>query len=32
LLAACADTFRDDNLAIITYVPRDDASAQADAA
>ena len=32
VLAACAETFRDDNLAIITYVPRDDASAQADAA
>jgi zinc protease len=32
LLAACAATFRDDNLAIITYVPRDEASAQADAA
>ena len=32
VLAASAATFRDDNLAIITYVPREDESAQADAA
>ncbi len=32
VLAASAATFRDDNLAIITFVPREDESAQADAA
>ena len=32
VLAASAATFRDDNLAIITYVPREDEPAKADAA
>jgi len=32
VLAASAATFRDNNLAIITFVPREDDSAQADAA
>ncbi len=32
VLAASAATFRDDNLAIITFVPREDESVQADAA
>ena len=32
VLAASAATFRDDNLAIITFVPREDEPAQADAA
>jgi hypothetical protein len=32
VLAASAATFRDDNLAIITFVPREDEPAQADTA